>query len=103
MGLQKHKKKYLFIPDDIIELQMFQGCQNWSWISQGVLGSNFIALPGNPGGWAIQLYRTENYWSRGVRVYVCTCEASCTAVHECTAACQIRESLRMISVCVQLI
>jgi len=56
MGLQKHKKKYLFIPDDIIELQMFQGCQNWSWISQGVLGSNFIALPGIPGGWAIQLY-----------------------------------------------
>ena len=44
MGLQKHKKKYLFIPDDIIELQIFQGCQNWSWISQGVLGSNFIAL-----------------------------------------------------------
>ena len=43
MGLQKHKKKYLFIPDDIIELQMFQGCQNWSWISQGVLGSNFRA------------------------------------------------------------
>ena len=56
MGLQKHKKKYLFIPDDIIELQMFQGCQNWSWISQGVLGSNFIALPGIPGGWAIQQY-----------------------------------------------
>ena len=56
MGLQKHKKKYLFIADDIIELQMFQGCQNWSWISQGVLGSNFIALPGIPGGWAIQLY-----------------------------------------------
>ena len=56
MGLQKHKKKYFFIPDDIIELQMFQGCQNWSWISQGVLGSNFIALPGIPGGWAIQLY-----------------------------------------------
>ena len=55
MVLQKHKKKYLFIPDDIIELQMFQGCQNWSWISQGVLGSNFIALPGIPGGWAIQL------------------------------------------------
>ena len=54
MGLQKHKKKYLFIPDDIIELQMFQGCQNWSWISQGVLGSNFIALHGIPGGWAIQ-------------------------------------------------
>ena len=46
MGLQKHKKNYLFIADDIIELQMFQGCQNWSWISQGVLGSNFIALPG---------------------------------------------------------
>ena len=57
MGLQKHKKKYLFIADDIIELQMFQGCQNWSWISQGVLGSNFIALPGIPGGWAIQLYK----------------------------------------------
>ena len=56
MGLQKHKKKYLFIADDIIELQMFQGCQNWSWISQGVLGSIFIALPGNPGGWEIQLY-----------------------------------------------
>ena len=56
MGLQKHKKKYLFIPDDIIELQMFQGCQNWSCISQDVLGSIFIALPGNPGGWAIQLY-----------------------------------------------
>ena len=50
-----HKKKYLFIPDDIIELQMFQGCQNWSWISQGVLDSNFIALPGIPGGRAIQL------------------------------------------------
>ena len=59
MGLQKHKKKYLFIPDDIIELQMFQGCQNWSWISQGVLGSNFIALPGIPGGWAIQLYARD--------------------------------------------
>ena len=44
----------VFICDDIIELQMFQGCQNWSWISQGVLGSNFIALPGIPGGWAIQ-------------------------------------------------
>jgi len=56
MGLQKHKKKYLFIADDIIELQMFQGYQNWPWISQGVLGSNFIALPGIPGGWAIQLY-----------------------------------------------
>jgi hypothetical protein len=56
MGLQKHKKKHLFIADDIIELQMFQGCQNWSWISQGVLGSNFIAVPGNPVGWAIQLY-----------------------------------------------
>ena len=54
----KVKKKiiFLFICDDIIEhLHMFQGCQNWSWISQGVLGSNFIALPGNPGGWAIQL------------------------------------------------
>ena len=56
MGLQMSKKKYFFICDDIIELQMFQGCQNWSWISQGVLGSNFIALPGIPGGWAIQLY-----------------------------------------------
>jgi ABC-type Fe3+ transport system permease subunit len=30
-------------------------CQNWSWVSQGVLGSIFIALPGNPGGRAIQL------------------------------------------------
>ena len=50
------KKKYFFICDDIIELQMFQGYQNWSWLSQGVLGSNFIAVPGNPGGRAIQLY-----------------------------------------------
>ena len=58
MGLQKHKKKYFFIPDDIIELQIFQGCQNWSWISQGMLGSIFIAVLGNPGGWAIQLYMT---------------------------------------------
>ena len=57
MGLQKHKKKYLFIADDIVELQMFQGCQNWSWISQGVLGPNIIAVPGNPGGWAIQVVR----------------------------------------------
>ena len=56
MGLQKHKEKYLFIADAIIELQMFQGCQNWSWISQGLLGSNFIALLGNPRAWAIQLY-----------------------------------------------
>jgi hypothetical protein len=40
---------------------MFQGCQNWSWISQGVLGSNFIALPGIPGGWAIQLYCMNTY------------------------------------------
>ena len=56
MGLQKHKKKYLYISDDTSKLQMIQGCQNWSWISQGVLDSNFIALPGNPGGWAIQLY-----------------------------------------------
>ena len=71
MGLQKHKKKYLFIPDDIIELQMFQGCQNWSWISQGVLGSNFIALPGIPGGWAIQQYMFY--------VYTCTFYMSCTA------------------------
>jgi hypothetical protein len=54
MGLQIHKCNYLFIADAIIELQMFQGCQNWSWISQGVLDSNFIALPGNPDGWAIQ-------------------------------------------------
>ena len=44
----------------LIELQMFQGRQNWSWISQGVLGSNFIAVPGNPGGRAIQLYMTYN-------------------------------------------
>ena len=50
MGIQKHKEKYLFIADAIIELQMFQGCQNWSWICQGVLGSNFIVLPGIPGG-----------------------------------------------------
>ena len=56
IGSAKTKKKYLFIADDIIELQMFQGYQNWSWISQGVLGSNFIALPGIPGGRAIQLY-----------------------------------------------
>ena len=58
MGLQMSKKNIFFICDDIIELQMFQGCQNWSWISQGVLGSNFIAVPGNPGGRAIQLYCT---------------------------------------------
>ena len=58
MGLQSKKKNHFFICDDIIELHvhMFQGCQNWSWISQGVLGSNFIALPGIPGGRAIQLY-----------------------------------------------
>ena len=56
MGLQKHKKEYLFIADDIIQLQMFQGYQNWPWISQGVLDSNFISLPGIPGGRAIQLY-----------------------------------------------
>ena len=56
MGLQSKKKNHFFICDDIIELHMFQGCQNWSWISQGVLGSNFIALPGIPGGWAIQQY-----------------------------------------------
>ena len=55
-GMWNFLEKYLFISDDTIELQMFQGCQNWSWISQGVLGSNFIALPGNQGGWAIQLY-----------------------------------------------
>ena len=58
MGLQKHKKKYLFIADAIIELQMFQGCQNWSWISQGVLGSKFIALPG------------KNRWM-GNPLYIC--------------------------------
>ena len=69
MGLQKHKKKYLFIADDIIELQMFQGYQNWPWISQGVLGSNFIALPGIPGGWAIHSciahtpHSIVSYWS----------------------------------------
>jgi hypothetical protein len=39
-GMRNFLEKYLFISDDIIELQMFQGCQNWSWISQGVLGSN---------------------------------------------------------------
>ena len=61
MGLQKHKRNYLFIADAIIELQMFQGCQNWSWISQGVLGSNFIALPGNQGAWAIQLYLNQRF------------------------------------------
>ena len=67
MGLQMSKKKYFFICDDIIELQMFQGCQNWSWISQGVLGSNFIAVPGNPGGWAIQLYiKIKFISSRGI-------------------------------------
>ena len=55
-GMRNFLEKYLFIYDDTIELQMFQGCQNWSWISQGVLGSNFIALPGNQDGWAIQLY-----------------------------------------------
>ena len=65
MGLQMSKKKYFFICDDIIELQMFQGYQNWSWISQGVLGSNFIAVPGNPGGRAIQLY--DAY----IHVHVC--------------------------------
>ena len=54
-GMRNFLEKYLFISDDTIELQMFQGCQNWSWISQGVLGSNFIALPGNQGAWAIQL------------------------------------------------
>ena len=64
MGLQMSKKKYFFICDDIIELQMFQGCQNWSWISQGVLGSNFIALPGIPvGGQSSCMYD----------VLVCTC------------------------------
>ena len=41
MGLQSKRKNYFFICDDIVELQMFQGCQNWSWISQGVLGSSF--------------------------------------------------------------
>jgi hypothetical protein len=35
---------------------MFQGCQNWSWIGQGMFGSNFIALPEKTGGRAIQLY-----------------------------------------------
>ena len=34
---------------------MFQGCQNWSWISQGVLGSNFRAGHRKSGGRAIQL------------------------------------------------
>ena len=65
MGLQMSKKKYFFICDDIIELQMFQGCQNWSWISQGVLGSNFIALPGIPGGRAIQQYVRTVRWCCG--------------------------------------
>ena len=41
MGLQSKKNNNFFICDDIIELQMFQGCQNWSWISQGVLGLSF--------------------------------------------------------------
>ena len=42
-GMRNFLEKYLFISDDTIELQMFQGYQNWSWISQGVLGSNFRA------------------------------------------------------------
>ena len=42
-GMRNFLEKYLFISDDTIELQMLQGCQNWSWISQGVLGSNFRA------------------------------------------------------------
>ena len=30
-GMRNFLKKYLlFISDDTIELQMFQGCQNWS-------------------------------------------------------------------------
>ena len=66
MGLQSKKKNHFFICDDIIELHMFQGCQNWSWISQGVLGSNFIALPGNQGGRAIQLYESD----RCTHVYI---------------------------------
>ena len=76
MGLQKHKKKYLFIADDIIELQMFQGYQNWSWISQGVLSSNFIALPGIPGGREIQLYSmlASATYIHVVHV-MCTCSA----------------------------
>ena len=37
-GMRNFLEKYLFISDDTVELQMFQGCQNWSWISQGVLG-----------------------------------------------------------------
>ena len=59
-GMRNFLEKYLFISDDTklnyTHVQMFQGCQNWSWISQEVLGSNFIALPGNQDGWAIQLY-----------------------------------------------
>ena len=56
MGLQSKKKNYFFICDDIIELQMFQGYQNWSWISQGVLGSSFSRTWCNPGSKRTQLY-----------------------------------------------
>ena len=56
MGLQSKKNNNFFICDDIIELQMFQGCQNWSWISQGVLGSSFISRDCNPGSKRTQPY-----------------------------------------------
>ena len=55
-GMRNFLEKYLFISDDTIELQMFQGCQNWFWISQGVLGSNFRAGHRKSVAWAIQLY-----------------------------------------------
>ena len=55
-GIRNFLEKYLFISDDTIELQMFQGCQNWFWISQGVLGSNFRAGHRKSVAWAIQLY-----------------------------------------------
>ena len=57
---------------------MFQGCQNWSWIGQGVFGSNFIAQPGKTGGWAIQMYCAVLY-THNVGVHMkCSC-ISCAA------------------------
>ena len=30
-GMRNFLEKYLFISDDTIELEMFQGCQNCAW------------------------------------------------------------------------
>jgi hypothetical protein len=70
-GMRNFLEKYLFISDDTIELQMLQGFQNWSWISQGVLGSNFRGGHRKLVAWAIQLYMCTVYKFISVVLILC--------------------------------